>query len=68
MEFVSLRLLLLWHRATEVWSDPEGFSTAELLGNAALAIGALVAIWAFLRIVGIDLLKDIQNAVEKTLQ
>lgn len=29
-----------------------GYSTAELLGNAALAVGALVAIWAGLQGLG----------------
>lgn len=32
----------------------EGFSTAELLGNAALAIAALVGIWALLEGLGQD--------------
>ena len=31
-----------------------GFSTAELLGNAALGVAALVAVWAVLQGVGID--------------
>lgn len=31
----------------------EGFSTAELLGNAALGIAALVAIWAAMQALGI---------------
>jgi hypothetical protein len=34
--------------------DERGFNTAELLGNAALAIVALVAIWAALRTLGLD--------------
>lgn len=35
-------------------SDEEGFSTAELLGNAALAIAALVVIWGALQLLGLD--------------
>lgn len=31
-----------------------GFSTAELLGNAALGIAALVAIWAVLQALGVN--------------
>jgi hypothetical protein len=33
-------------------SASAGYSTAELLGNAALAVGALVAIWAALQGLG----------------
>lgn len=32
----------------------EGMTTAELLGNAALGIAALVAIWAVLQTLGLD--------------
>lgn len=32
----------------------DGFSTAELLGNAALGIAALVVIWAALQGLGLD--------------
>ena len=44
--------------ATEpVPENPEvGLATAELLGNAALGIAALVAIWAVLQTVGIDVM------------
>lgn len=34
--------------------DERGLNTAELLGNAALAIVALVAIWAALQALGLD--------------
>ena len=67
MENVSLRVLLFWHRMLEVLEDPSGFSTAELLGNAAMAIGALVVIWGGLRLMGVDLLKQIQAAIEKAM-
>lgn len=33
-----------------------GLATAELLGNAALGIAALVAIWAVLQAVGLDVM------------
>jgi hypothetical protein len=36
-------------------SDESGFSTAELLGNAALGILALVAIWGLLQALGMDI-------------
>ena len=36
-------------------SEPEaGMTTAELLGNAALGIAALVAIWAVMQTLGLD--------------
>jgi hypothetical protein len=40
-----------------VWRAPEGeagMTTAELLGNAALGIAALVAIWAVMQTLGLD--------------
>ena len=67
MNDVSLRLLLWWHRVLDLVEDPRGFSTAELLGNAAMAIGALVVIWGALRLLGINLLTEIQNAIEKAM-
>lgn len=44
---------------TELHADERGLNTAELLGNAALAIVALVAIWAGLQSLGIDLIEQI---------
>lgn len=43
----------------EAHADERGLNTAELLGNAALAIVALVAIWAGLQALGIDLIEQI---------
>jgi len=41
------------------WADAQsserGMTTAELLGNAALGIAALVAIWAVLQTLGLDI-------------
>ncbi len=34
--------------------DQAGMATAEMLGNAALGIGALVVIWGVLRTLGVD--------------
>jgi hypothetical protein len=39
------------------WRAPQseaGMTTAELLGNAALGIAALVAIWAVMQTLGLD--------------
>jgi len=38
-----------------VWGDDRGLNTAELMGNAALAIAALVVIWAALEALGLDI-------------
>jgi hypothetical protein len=38
----------------EAGSGEEGMTTAELLGNAALGIAALVAIWAVMQTLGLD--------------
>lgn len=41
--------------------DEDGFSTAELLGNAALGIVALVVIWAALQQLGVDVIGFIRT-------
>lgn len=41
--------------------DERGLNTAELMGNAALAIGALVVIWAALEVLGIDVVNWIRG-------
>jgi hypothetical protein len=41
--------------------DEEGMTTAELLGNAALGIAALVAIWAVLQTLGLDIIDWIRG-------
>jgi hypothetical protein len=38
----------------------DGFSTAELLGNAALGIIALVVIWGVLQVLGVDIVNWIR--------
>ena len=47
-----------WHPHPE----PEaGMTTAELLGNAALGIAALVAIWAVMQTLGLDVVDWIRG-------
>lgn len=43
--------------------DERGLSTAELLGNAALAIAALIVIWAALETLGVDVVTWIRNQI-----
>jgi hypothetical protein len=55
------------HRLVDLitaWRDPEpeaGMTTAELLGNAALGIAALVAIWAVMQTLGLDVVDWIRG-------
>lgn len=55
-----VRLVTLRHR---VAAEEEGFSTAELLGNAALGVVALVVIWGLLRTLGVDLVEMIREQI-----
>jgi hypothetical protein len=43
--------------------EEDGLSTAELLGNAALAIGALVVIWGLLQALGVDVVNWIREQI-----
>jgi hypothetical protein len=58
------------HRAiarVSVWitsrrrASEAGMTTAELLGNAALGIAALVAIWAVMQTLGLDVVEWIRG-------
>ncbi len=54
------RALTVLRRARR--QQPEGgFTTAELLGNAALGIAALVAIWAVMQALGVDIVNWIRG-------
>lgn len=46
----------VWHPESEA-----GMTTAELLGNAALGIAALVAIWAVMQTLGLDVVDWIRG-------
>jgi hypothetical protein len=66
------------HMHTNQWNDDvldvetpgdareteRGMATAELLGNAALGIAALVAIWAVLQAVGLDVMEWIRAQLQ----
>ena len=47
----------------KVEGDERGLSTAELLGNAALAIAALVVIWAALETLGLEVVEWIRTQI-----
>lgn len=48
-----LPALRIWAHALK--NDDRGLNTAELMGNAALAIAALVVIWGALQALGVDI-------------
>ncbi|MGB7859493.1 MAG: hypothetical protein WBM90_03255 [Acidimicrobiia bacterium] len=48
-----LPALRIWANALK--NDDRGLNTAELMGNAALAIAALVVIWGALQALGVDI-------------
>jgi hypothetical protein len=41
--------------------DDRGLNTAELMGNAALAIAALVVIWGALQALGVDIVEWVRT-------
>jgi hypothetical protein len=43
--------------------DEAGMTTAELLGNAALGVLALVVIWGLLQALGVDIINALRNAL-----
>lgn len=55
-------------RIPVAWNREEGLSTAELLGNAALAVVALLAIWAVLQTLGTDIVGWIRNQLSSQLK
>jgi hypothetical protein len=50
-------------RLRSLLNDERGLSTAELLGNAALAIAALVVIWGVLQTLGVDVVAWIRTQI-----
>jgi len=63
---VIRRLLVLLQGVSARAGDfrrEEGLSTAELLGNAALAIAALVVIWGLLQALGVDVVDWIRTKI-----
>jgi hypothetical protein len=49
-------------RALKALRDEEGMTTAELLGNAALGVAALV-IWVVLQQIGLDVMDFIRSSL-----
>ncbi len=51
------------HVIDTLHKDERGLNTAELLGNAALAILALLVIWAALQQLGVDIVGWIRGSL-----
>lgn len=43
--------------------DEAGMTTAELLANAALGVGALVLVWGLMRVIGVDMLSWMRTQI-----
>ena len=43
--------------------NESGMTTAELLGNAALGVLALVVIWGLLQSLGVDIVNNLRDAL-----
>ena len=61
MHYVTAQFtrMVEWCRARG--ASESGMTTAELLGNAALGIAALVAIWAVMQTLGLDVVNWIRG-------
>jgi hypothetical protein len=57
----AARLRVFLGRCSRKGVEEAGMTTAELLGNAALGIAALVAIWAVLQTLGLDVVEWIRG-------
>jgi len=57
----ATRLRSFASRLSRASVEEAGMTTAELLGNAALGIAALVAIWAVLQTLGLDVVDWIRG-------
>lgn len=60
METTTRAVTTLRRAVARLGADEDGFSTAELLGNAALGIIALIVIWGAMRALGVDIVEMIR--------
>jgi hypothetical protein len=60
-EWLLARWVAIRHRTSEAGADQRGMTTAELLGNAALGVFALIVIWAGIRELGLDVVQWIRH-------
>jgi hypothetical protein len=58
-----MRMYVRWTLLRSRLTDEAGFGTAELLGNAALGVAALVVIWALLQGLGASVVRWIRGEI-----
>jgi hypothetical protein len=58
-----LQIVLRLRLGSRFTRTESGFATAELLGNAALGVAALVLIWAAMQALGLDIVTWIRGQV-----
>lgn len=67
-EMLVVAYQMIKERTRVLWRREDGLSTAELLGNAALAVVALLAIWAVLQALGTDIVGWIRAQLSSQLE
>ena len=65
VEVIQRLAVLVRSAVARIRGDERGFTTAELMANAALAILALVVIWAALQALGVDVVNWIRGQILK---
>jgi len=65
VEVIQRLAVLAQSAVARIRRDERGFTTAELMANAALAILALVVIWAALQALGVDVVNWIRGQILK---
>jgi Tfp pilus assembly protein FimT len=65
VEVIQRLAVLVRSAVARIRRDERGFTTAELMANAALAILALVVIWAALQALGVDVVNWIRGQILK---
>ncbi len=65
---LRIAFYIIGHRLRMMHHEERGLSTAELLGNAALAVVALLAIWALLQALGTDIVGWIRSQLSDQLK
>ena len=67
-EMMTKTLTAIGEKLRRMHRGEWGLSTAELLGNAALAVVALLAIWAVLQTLGTDIVGWIRDQLSDQLE
>ncbi|MCY3562965.1 MAG: hypothetical protein F4Z41_00440 [Acidimicrobiia bacterium] len=65
---ITTTFVMIGETLRRLKGEERGLSTAELLGNAALAIVALLAVWALLQTLGTDIVGWIRGQLSSNLE